>query len=142
MYDGRTGREVRRNRERGLSSQGKDLLSTFYVTLHLQRHQCMCGGRSLSVTTLSLSMTQIWSPEGTAIQTTNHHNKQVESLLVTPLTAGGTTEASGKVWTCAADGTVYFWTDTSASGHFESSTGKSISVPGNKRKASKLLICL
>ena len=98
------------------------------------------GGKSLSVTAFSLAVTQIWSPEGTAIQTTNHHNKQVESLLVT---AGGTTEAAAKVWTCAADGTVYFWTDTSASGHFESSTGKSISVPGNKRKLLfELLISL
>ena len=82
-----------------------------------------------------MSMThQIWSPDGAAIQTTNHHNKQVESLLVTPMTAGGSTEASGKIWTCAADGTVYFWTDATASGKFDSAAGKSISVPGNKRK--------
>ena len=164
--------------------------------------------------------------------TSNHHNKQVESLLVTPLAPGGNTESSGKVseghacacqcvctapwdrvpaghtagtgrehgelrqsawyrawyracdyvctthsdtlgqgatqpggpqqrretldnqsaaesvrlfqlclhqlllqvWTCAADGTVYFWPDDSASGHFDTAKGRSISVPGNKRE--------
>ena len=40
---------------------------------------------------------QIWSPDGSPIMTSNHHNKQVESLLVTPLAPGGNTESSGKV---------------------------------------------
>ena len=66
--------------------------------------------------------------------TSNHHNKQVECMLLTPLTPGGSVDTGGKVWTGAADGTVYFWSDEDGTGTIEAGKGKSVAVPGNRRK--------
>mmetsp|Transcript_27361 Transcript_27361/g.73969 ORF Transcript_27361/g.73969 Transcript_27361/m.73969 type:complete len:287 (+) Transcript_27361:174-1034(+) len=73
-----------------------------------------------------------WSPSGTPLVTSNHHNKQVDALLMTPLTPGGSTERSGKIWTAANDSTVVVWPDTAGTGNMDASKAKIIDVEGGQ----------
>ena len=82
-----------------------------------------------------------WTPDGTPITTSNHHNKQVECLLVTPLHSGAAASSrtssgggggGGKLWTGAADGTLWVWADEVGGGQMDSSKGRVVRVEGGK----------
>mmetsp|Transcript_33316 Transcript_33316/g.99196 ORF Transcript_33316/g.99196 Transcript_33316/m.99196 type:complete len:316 (-) Transcript_33316:333-1280(-) len=79
---------------------------------------------------------KLWTPDGSPLMTSNHHNKQVDCILVTPSKAGGNTDSGGVVWTGSTDGTVYCWSDDDGRGKADVSKGKSISIPGNKQVKS------
>lgn len=67
--------------------------------------------------------------------TSNHHNKQVDCLLCTPISAGGSTDTGiGKIWSGSADGTVFMWADESGGGQLDSTKGKFIKMEGGKRR--------
>eukprot|EP00967_Tisochrysis_lutea_P008070 scaffold9635_cov20-Tisochrysis_lutea.AAC.1 len=51
---------------------------------------------------------------------------------MTPLTPGGSTERSGKIWTAANDSTVVVWPDTAGTGNMDASKAKIIDVEGGQ----------
>ncbi|KAL6757738.1 hypothetical protein V8C86DRAFT_2615009 [Haematococcus lacustris] len=81
---------------------------------------------------------KVWGPDGTPLVTSNHHNKQVEALLLTPLTKGAGTASSGKLWTAAADASLAVWSDEAGSGLLEASKTKVVKVEGGR--AIKIMV--